>query len=124
MKTLATYFELTKPRLTSLVIFTTWLGYAFAARPMHYNTIFFHALFGSWLVASGAAALNEYIERDLDARMKRTQTRPLPEGRLAPEQALYFGVLISVLGMVDLAFFINPLTALLSVISLGSYLLV
>jgi len=45
------------------VIFTTWLGYAFAARPLHYGAIFFHTLFGSWLVASGAAALNEYMER-------------------------------------------------------------
>jgi len=75
-------------RLTSLVIFTTWLGYAFAARPLHYGAISSIPL-RSWLVASGAAALNEYMERDLDALMKRTQTRPLPEGRLAPRPAFY-----------------------------------
>src|SRR5882724_4054513 len=103
IKRLSYYFELTKPRLTSLVIFTTWLGYAFAARPMRYPPFFFHSLFGSWLVASGAAALNEYMERDLDARMKRTRTRPLPQGRLEPQAALLFGLAISLLGVLDLA---------------------
>ncbi len=124
IKRLATYFELTKPGLTSLVIFTTWLGYAFAARPMRYTPHFFHALLGSWLVASGAAALNEYMERDLDALMKRTRVRPLPQGRLTPWAALVFGLAISFLGVLELALFVNPLTALLSLISLGSYLLV
>jgi protoheme IX farnesyltransferase len=123
-KRLGAFFELTKPRLTSLAILTTWLGFAFAAHPMHYGAVFFHALLGSWLVASGAAALNEYMERDLDARMKRTRTRPLPEGRLTPSAAFYFGVAISTLGVAELAWFVNPLTALLSLISLGSYLLV
>src|SRR5258706_14507678 len=118
IKRLATYFELTKPGLTSLVIFTTWLGYAFAARPMRYTPHFFHALLGSWLVASGAAALNEYMERDLDALMKRTRVRPLPQGRLTPWAALVFGLAISFLGVLELALFVNPLTALLSLISL------
>jgi heme o synthase len=121
---LAAYMELTKPRLTSLVIFTTWLGFAFGARPMRYSALFFNALIGSWLVASGAAALNEYIERDLDALMKRTQSRPLPQRRLRPQEALFFGLMISAVGVAELARFVNPLTALLSLISLGSYLLV
>jgi len=125
MKTkLAAYLELTKPRLTSLVIITTWLGYAFASRPMRYDAVFFHAIIGSWLVAAGAAALNEYMERDLDARMRRTQTRPLPEGRLTPRSALYFGFLVSALGVLELTIRVNALTALLSLITLGAYLLV
>jgi len=124
MNPLRDYFELTKPRLTGMVIFTTWLGYAFASRPMHYAPLFFHALIGSWLVASGAAALNEYMERDLDARMKRTQTRPLPEGRASPNGALLFGVSLSIAGILELALFVNPLTALLAAVSLGSYLLI
>jgi protoheme IX farnesyltransferase len=123
MKRLRDYFELTKPRLTSLVIFTTWLGYAFAARPMHYDARFFHTLLASWLVASGAAALNEYMERDLDALMKRTRSRPLPQHRLNPHAAFWFGFLISAAGVIDLAVFVNPLTAGLSLISIGSYLL-
>jgi protoheme IX farnesyltransferase len=118
------YFELTKPRLTAMVILTTWLGYAFATRPMRYDAHFFHALIGSWLVASGAAALNEYLERDKDALMRRTQRRPLPQGRLAPAPAFWFGLGISAIGILELAFFVNPLTCLLSMISIGSYLLV
>ncbi len=116
------YVELTKPRLTSLVIFTTWLGYAFASQDFHVGARFLHAIGGSWLLASGAAVLNEYLERDLDALMKRTQVRPLPQGRVTPQGALVFGALLSVLGTAQLAFFVNPLTALLGMASLGSYL--
>jgi protoheme IX farnesyltransferase len=121
---LKTYMELTKPRLTSMVILTTWLGYAFAARAMRYNAFFFHALLGSWFVASGAAALNEYMERDQDALMRRTQSRPLPQKRIDPQSALWFGLAISLLGVLELAFFVNLLTSLLSLLSLGSYLLI
>ena len=124
IKRLSNYFELTKPRLTSLVIVTTWLGYAFAARPVHYGLLFFHTMVGSWLVASGAAALNEYIERDRDALMKRTRGRPLPQRRVKAGRALAFGMMLSFLGALELALCVNPLTAVLSLISLGSYLLV
>jgi protoheme IX farnesyltransferase len=123
-KTIRNFYELTKPRLTAMVILTTWLGYAFATHAMHYNVHFYHALFGSWLVASGAAALNEYLERDLDALMRRTKTRPLPQHRVGPEAAFWFGIAISTIGVLELAFFVNPLTSLLAMLSLGSYLLV
>lgn len=119
---LASLFELTKPRLTALVVFTTWLGYSLASPKMHFSMHFLHCMLGSWLVASGAAALNEYMERELDARMRRTQRRPLPEKRVSPRAALIFGVLISALGALELVIFVNPLTSLLSLISLGSYL--
>lgn len=117
------FFELTKPRLTALVMLTTWLGYAVASHPMKYDGLFFHALLGSWLVASGAAALNEYLERDLDARMMRTCLRPLPQKKLTPTQALMFGIMISTIGILELSVFVNSLTAMLSVLSLSSYLL-
>ncbi len=123
MKNISSFLELTKPRLTSLVVFTTWLGFAFGARPIHYGPLFFHTILGSWLAASGAAALNEYMERDRDALMKRTQTRPLPQRRLAPNDAFLFGMVTSALGVIELALFVNPLTAFLSLISLVSYLL-
>lgn len=115
--------ELTKPRLTSLVIFTTWLGYALASGRMHYDFHFLHTIVGSWLVAGGAAALNQYMERDLDALMRRTQTRPLPQKRLTPQAAFWFGTIISLLGALELALFVNGLTSLLALASLGSYLL-
>jgi len=107
-----------------MVILTTWLGYAFATHTMRYDAHFYHALIGSWLVASGAAALNEYLERDRDALMRRTRTRPLPEHRVNPEPAFWFGISISALGVLQLAVFVNPLTSLLSLISLISYLCV
>jgi len=122
-KELAALFELTKPRLTSLVIFTTWLGYGLGRRFMVYDARFFHAVLGSWLVASGAAALNQYIERDLDALMRRTQRRPLPQKRLTPPTALAFGLTISAIGALELGIFINGLTSVLSLASLGIYLL-
>src|SRR5471030_1401303 len=124
MNRLLDFYELTKPRLTAMVILTTWLGYSFAARAMRWDAHFYCAIFGSWLVASGAAALNEYMERDRDALMRRTRTRPLPEHRLAPNDAFWFGIGISTLGILLLAFLVNPLTSLLSIVSLGSYLLV
>lgn len=125
------YLELMKPRLTSLVIFTTWLGYTLGntvgSDPLGGQTPstirFVHTLIGSWWVAAGAAALNQWMERDLDALMHRTRTRPLPEKRIAPGAALRFGLAISVLGAVELAVFVNALTAALSLFSLGSYLL-
>jgi len=117
------YLELTKPRLTSLVIFTTWLGFALAAKPMHFGALFFHTVLGSWLSGAGAAALNQYMERDLDALMRRTQHRPLPERRLSPRQALLFGLLLSAVGAAELLVFVNALTSLLSVITVASYLL-
>jgi protoheme IX farnesyltransferase len=99
-------------------------GIRFCRAPDALHPLFFHALFGSWLVASGAAVLNEYMERDLDALMKRTRSRPLPQRRIEARAALLFGLVISVLGVIDLALFVNPLTSLLSLISIGSYLLI
>src|SRR5262245_61070625 len=115
------YLELAKLRVTTLVALTTWLGFSFAGGKS-FGALWFLTLAGTMLVASGASALNQYLERDLDARMRRTQNRPLPQGRLTPDQALGFGVLTSIAGIVLLAFGVNTLTAFLSVLSLGSYL--
>jgi protoheme IX farnesyltransferase len=122
--TSSTYLELTKPRLTSLVIFTTWLGFALASHPMRYGGLFFHTVAGSWLVAAGAAVLNQYIERDLDAKMRRTMNRPLPQHRLLPPEALRFGVFLCAVGAIELAFCVNLLTCALSLLTLFSYLFV
>ena len=115
------YFELTKPRLTALVILTTWLGFAFA-RPGVHNLLFVHTLLGSWLIASGAAALNQYIERHLDSRMHRTQGRPLPSHRVSSRGALLFGTALSVAGALELALGVNLLTSGLAVLTLVTYL--
>ncbi len=123
MKALGSYFELTKPRLTSLVMVTTWLGFAMASHPMHYGVRFIHAMLGGWLVASGAAAINQYMERERDGQMRRTKRRPLPEGRVSPTAALLFGLGLCLIGALELFFFVNVLTSLLALISLGTYVL-
>jgi len=116
--------DLFKARLTALVILTTAMGFHLANRGPTDWLLFFHAVLGTALLAAGAAALNEYIERDLDARMPRTAKRPLPAGELQPDTALALGVGTAVLGMLDLAWFVNPLTAFLGMVTLASYVFV
>jgi protoheme IX farnesyltransferase len=79
---------------------------------------------GIALLSSGLATLNQYIERDLDRLMRRTQARPLPTGRLLPAEAAFFGILLSVVAIAYLAILINPLSALLGVATFASYLFV
>lgn len=121
MSRVRAYWELTKPRLTSMVIFTTWLGYALGTRGVSLGGRFIHAIAGSWLVAAGAAALNQYLERDRDALMRRTQMRPLPQRQLQPRDALFFGMALSALGLGELVCFVNGLTGLLAFVSLSVY---
>src|SRR2546421_1928423 len=91
----ADLMELTKPRITFLVLITTLVGFYMGSRDGLNFLLLFHAIVGTGLVASGASALNQYFERDLDARMVRTRNRPLPDGRLVPKEALIFSALIS-----------------------------
>lgn len=114
-------FELTKPRLTSLVLATTWLGYALGARRSD-PVLALATLAGTWLVASGAAALNQYLEIALDARMRRTRNRPLPSRRVTPQTALAFGLAISGAGAVILFAAVNALTAWLALLTWVTYL--
>ena len=114
---------LTKPRITFLVLVTTAVGYALGVGPAFQPAVFFALLVGTALVSGGASALNQWAERDADARMSRTRSRPLPAGRLAPADAFAFGIAISAVGLVLLASAVNPLTALLAAVSLSSYVL-
>lgn len=116
--------ELFKARLTSLVVLTTLAGYYLGADGSIEGWRLFHALLGTALVACGAAALNQWWERDYDARMIRTQNRPLPSGAIRPESALWVGVTAAILGLAELALLVNPLTAALGAFTLASYLFV
>jgi protoheme IX farnesyltransferase len=116
--------ELTKPRITFLVLITTLVGFYMGSRDSLNVVLMLHTLFGTALVASGASALNQYFERDLDARMMRTRNRPLPDGRLLPVDALIFSSLISGAGVAYLMFFVNPLTGALGTATLAGYILV
>ena len=116
--------ELTKPRITFLVLITTLVGFYMGSRNGLNFLLLFHTILGTGLVASGASALNQYLERDLDARMTRTRNRPLPDGRLVPNEALIFSGLISAAGVIYLMVFVNFLTGLIGAATLASYVLV
>lgn len=118
----AVYADLVKARLTALVLITTLVGfYAGSGGQMDYWRML-HTMLGTALVACGASALNQFLERDLDAKMRRTEGRPLPSGRLTPDGVLLLGVGLSAAGLLDLALAVNPLTSFLGAITLASYL--
>lgn len=116
--------ELFKARLTALVVLTTTLGFYFGARDGLGGLLFWETILATGFLASGAAALNQYLEREADALMTRTRNRPLPSGRVSPVTALQVGVALSMVGMLWLTFRVNALTGLLGTITLGSYLFV
>src|SRR6266545_1075887 len=115
------FSELTKARLTFLVLLTTLVGFYVGARGAMDYLLMLHTLLGTALVACGAAALNQLWEREYDARMRRTADRPLPSGRMQPETVLIFGGACSVAGLIYLAFAVNLLTSLLGAVTLASY---
>ncbi|HEV2232390.1 MAG TPA: heme o synthase [Terriglobia bacterium] len=119
----ADYWSLTKPEVNSLVVASTLAGFYLAWRgPMNY-ALMIHTLVGTLLVASGTATLNQWVEREFDARMRRTANRPLPAGRLSSSEALWFGIGLSVAGGLELALAVNILASFLALLTLASYLL-
>ena len=120
----AVWADLVKARLTALVLLTTFVGYYLGERGSINFLLMFHALLGTALVASGAAALNQWIERDHDAKMRRTADRPLPSGRLQPATVAIFGGSCSVIGLIYLAVLVNPLTSVVGAVTSISYLFI
>lgn len=120
----AVFADLTKARLTFLVLLTTLVGFYIGWRgPMNY-WLMAHAVLGTALVASGAAALNQLLEREHDAKMRRTRNRPLPSGRLQPTTVMIFGGACSCAGLLYLALATNLTTSVIGAISLLSYLFI
>ena len=120
----AVYSDLFKARLTFLVVLTTVVGFFVGTRGPIQPVLLTLTLVGTAMVASGAAALNQYIEREHDTRMRRTATRPLPAKELAPGHVLLVGAITSLIGLGILQFWVNSLTALLGAATLLSYLFV
>ena len=125
------YVELTKPRITWLILMSTAIGYFFGLpraegwREFLANVNWLslvHTIVGTGLIASGTAALNQWFEREADRRMRRTADRPLPAGRLQADRALTFGVALSVAGFVELWLGVNLLSGVIGAFTLGSYL--
>jgi len=121
---LSIYAELFKARLTLLVLLTTWVGFYLGYRgPVDY-LLMLHTLLGTALVAGGASALNQLLEREYDSKMRRTQDRPLPSGRMRPGTVLLIGCACAGLGLIYLYAAVNPLTCLIGGGSLISYLFI
>ncbi|MBI3697760.1 MAG: protoheme IX farnesyltransferase [Acidobacteria bacterium] len=118
------YLELTKPNVTWLILMSTAVGfYLGSPHPLGSWLLLLHACVGTALVASGTAALNQWMEREVDGKMRRTEKRPLPAGRLDPARAFWFGVALSVAGVVYLAAAVNGLTGFLGAFTCLTYLL-
>ena len=121
----ADYLELAKPRVVSMVLVATAAGfYLGEARSFDY-LLALQLMIGTALAAGGTLALNQFLERDLDAKMARTRMRPLPDGRLSPAQALIFGLVATVAGLVYLWLAVNALativTVAIAILYLGAY---
>jgi heme o synthase len=118
------YFQLTKPRITWLILMSTGVGYFFGAVGGWTWSVLIHTLLGTAFIASGTSALNQWWERESDKKMERTQHRPLPSARLHPTRALIFATALSVIGFVELSLGANLLAGLLGLFTLASYLFV
>jgi protoheme IX farnesyltransferase len=116
--------DLVKARLTTLVLLTTFVGFYMGGRGAMDFALMFHALAGTALVAAGAAALNQLLEREYDAKMRRTQNRPLPAGHLEPAMVMIFGGVCATAGLVYLALAVNLLTSFIGAVTLVSYLFI
>ncbi len=116
------YVVLTKPDVSFLVVLTTLAGYALGSTgPLDWMRMA-QTVIGTTLVAAGTSALNHYLERDTDARMRRTASRPLPAGAIAPAEAFCFGVGLVVIGALELLLATNWLAAALAVLTSLLYL--
>jgi len=119
------YFELAKPRVLTMVLITTLAGFYMGSGERFGFVLALNVIIGTALAAGGTLALNEYTERDTDARMERTRHRPLPSGRLRPIDALIFGVVTAVAGILYLWAKVNPLSAIVTgtvaALYLGAY---
>jgi protoheme IX farnesyltransferase len=118
---LSDYLELTKPRIAVLALFTVTVGYSLGSQGNWHLVPLVHALCGIALVAAGSSALNAWLERNTDALMERTATRPLPDGRLQPREVLAFGLVTGIVGCLYLLVTTNWLTAALASATLLIY---
>ncbi len=117
------YLELTKPRITFMVVLSALAGFCMASKGSINWIQFLHFALGVSLLSSGTSTLNQFIERESDKLMRRTMSRPLPAGKLSATAALMFGLLTALLGEAYLALVVNPLTAWLGLAALVSYVL-
>jgi protoheme IX farnesyltransferase len=121
---LSDYLELTKPRITLMVVLTAMVGFIMASPGRTASASLLAALIGTGLVAAGASTLNMVLERQIDARMHRTAQRPLPSGRLRPRDATSFGLALTACGLTELLVYSTPEAAGVAAVTWGSYLFI
>lgn len=117
------YLELTKPRITWLILMSTAIGCFFGLHGVFDVWLLLNTLAGTALLASGTATLNQWFERDADALMRRTESRPIPAGRVSARHAFLFGLALLIAGELELAAGVNALSAWLGFATVASYLL-
>lgn len=117
------FVTLTKPRLNFLVLLTTAAAYSLGAAPGSTLSDLVHTMLGTFLVAGGAAALNQVWERKTDRLMRRTRSRPMADMRLTVAEGTAFGIVLTIIGAAELAWFINPLSSIVALLTTASYLL-
>lgn len=114
---IADYLELTKPRIAVMALFTVAIGYLMAAGSAGEPLVLLHTLIGAGLVAAGGSALNQCLEREIDSRMRRTANRPLPAGRLLPDEAFAFGLALGTIGFIYLLLTVHELSTAIAAAS-------
>jgi heme o synthase len=118
---IAAYIELTKPRIALMLVLTSAAGFYLGADRGFNFALFANAMIGIALLAFGVATLNQFIERRTDKLMERTASRPLPTKKLTPTEALVFGISLTVVAEIYLAFLVNGLTAILGLVVIIGY---
>jgi len=121
---LGAFFELTKPRITFLILVSTALGFYLGSQGKINSNQFALTIIGTFLLSGGAGAINHFVEKDLDKLMDRTQSRPIPAGIISGKNALFFGVSITIIGFIILAALVNHLTAILGLITVLLYIFI
>ena len=121
---LGAFFELTKPRITFLILVSTALGFYLGSQGKINSNQFAFTMVGTFLLAGGAGAINHFVEKDLDKLMDRTQSSPIPAGIISGKNALFFGVSITIIGFIILAALVNHLTAILGLITVLLYIFI
>lgn len=123
LRRVADYIELAKPRIVLMVLVTAFVGFYVGSDTVPDYLRLVQMLLGTALAAAGTLALNQVLERDTDAKMERTRHRPLPDGRLQTREALWFGLLLALAGLVYLLLAVNFLSAAVTALIAVSYLL-
>ena len=123
-KQLVDLYELTKPRITTLVLVTTFVGMWVASSGSVNLTLVFFTLLGTGLASASSATFNNFIDREIDAQMSRTRSRALPSGRITPQVAFIFGTILAICAFAILASFTNYLTAWLAIFTIFFYVVI